>query len=257
VRGNDTAAELLKTTSCSVTRMGVMEASALSQTPSVIDVPALTKGGTADRTGFSTTAVAASRGVLNLVMPQCSTRTLGPRMGHLPQLSGLLTVAPGSWANASAGTVLWSAAVLAPRDRLAAILVVVFAQQVEDITTLTWDRVTITADKATVDLAALPIDLPSPLDEPLRTLAASNYNGQAAAHPKSPWVFRGYRPGTHITSAYVLAALEARLGTLNELTQTTAIAILAETLGYHPRTLETHAKASGSTYARYIATRLD
>jgi hypothetical protein len=114
VRGNDTAAELLKTTSCSVTRMGVMEGSALSQTPSVIDVPTLTKGGTAGRTGFSTTTVAASRGVLNLVMPQCSTRTLGPRMGHLPQLSGLLTVAPGSWANASAGTVLWSAAVLAP-----------------------------------------------------------------------------------------------------------------------------------------------
>ena len=67
----------------------------------------------------------------------------------------------------------------------------------------------------------------SALDEPLRALAASNCNRQTAAHPKSPWVCRGYRPGTHITSAHlrsklkpVLAALEARLGTLNELTQT-------------------------------------
>jgi hypothetical protein len=55
----------------------------------------------------------------------------------------------------------------------------------------------------------------------------------------------------------VLAALEARLGTLNELTQTTPLAILAETVGYSPQTLEAHARASASTYARYITTRLD
>jgi hypothetical protein len=153
---------------------------------------------------------------------------------------------------------------LHPRDRLAAILVIVFAQQVEDIATLTWDRVTVTADKATVDLAGLPIELPSPIDEPLRALAASSYNGQTAAHPNSPWVFRGYRPGAHIAPAHlrsklkpVLAALEARLGTLNELTQTTPIAILAETLGYHPQTLEAHAKASAATYARYVGTKLE
>jgi hypothetical protein len=122
----------------------------------------------------------------------------------------------------------------------------------------------ITADTVSIDLAGMPIDLPPPLDEPVRTLAASNYNNQTAAHPNSPWVFRGYRPGMHVTPTHlrnhlrpVLAALEARLGTLNELTQTTPIAILAETLGYSPQTLEAHARASASTYARYVATRLD
>jgi hypothetical protein len=129
---------------------------------------------------------------------------------------------------------------------------------------LTWNQVTITADTVTIDLAGLPIDLPPPLDEPVRMLAASNYNNQTAAHPNSSWVFRGYRPGMHVTPTHlrnhlrpVLAALEARLGTLNELTQTTPIAILAETLGYSPQTLEAHARASASTYARYVATRLD
>lgn len=104
---------------------------------------------------------------------------------------------------------------------------------------------TITADAVTVALADVPIELPPPLDEPVRTLAASNYNNQTAAHPNSPWVFRGYRPGMHVTPTHlrnhlrpVLAALEARLGTLNELTQTTPIAILAETLGYSPRRLK-------------------
>jgi hypothetical protein len=86
---------------------------------------------------------------------------------------------------------------------------------------------------------------PASLDEPVRALAGSNYNGQTAADPKSPWVFRGNKPGTHIAPARlrtklkpILAALEARLGTLNQLTQTTPIAILAETLSYNTQTLE-------------------
>jgi integrase len=153
---------------------------------------------------------------------------------------------------------------LHPRDRLTAILIIVFAQRAEDVAALTWDQITITADTVTIDLAGLPIYLPPPLDEPVRALVASNYNSQTAAHRNSPWVFRGYTPGRHVGPAHlpdhlrpVLAALEARLGTLNELTQTTPIAILAETLGYSPQTLEADARASASTYARYIATRLD
>jgi integrase len=153
---------------------------------------------------------------------------------------------------------------LNPRDRLAAILVIVFAQRAEDVAALTWKQITISADTVTIDLAGLPIHLPPPLDEPVRALAQSRYNSQTAAHRNSPWVFRGYRPGMHVAPTHlrnhlrpVLAALEARLGTLNELTQTTPIAILAETLGYSPQTLESHARASASTYARYVATRLD
>lgn len=153
---------------------------------------------------------------------------------------------------------------LHPRDRLAAILIIVFAQRAEDVAALTWDQISITADAVTIDLAGLPIHLPPPLDEPIRALAASNYNSQTAAHRNSPWVFRGYTPGRHVTPTHlrsylrpILAALEARLGTLNELTQTTPIAILAETLGYSPQTLDAHARASASTYSRYIATRLD
>jgi len=63
---------------------------------------------------------------------------------------------------------------LHPRDRLAAILVIVFAQRAEDIAALTWDRVNITADKVTINVAGFPIDLPAPLDEPVRALAASD-----------------------------------------------------------------------------------
>jgi hypothetical protein len=98
----------------------------------------------------------------------------------------------------------------------------------------------------------------------LRAIATSNHNNQTATHRNSRWVFRGTAPGRHIVAAHLrerlrptLASLEALLGTLTELTRTTPIAILAETLGYSPHTLEAHARVSGATYARYIATRLD
>jgi hypothetical protein len=44
---------------------------------------------------------------------------------------------------------------LHPRDRLTAILIIVFAQRAEDAA-LTWDQITITADTVTIDLAGLP-----------------------------------------------------------------------------------------------------
>jgi hypothetical protein len=65
---------------------------------------------------------------------------------------------------------------LHPRDRLAAILMIVFAQRAEDISALTWKQIAISADKVTVDLAGLPIDFPPPLDESVRSLAASKYS---------------------------------------------------------------------------------
>jgi len=81
-----------------------------------------------------------------------------------------------------------------PRDRFAAILIVVFAQRAENIAALTWDKVTITTESVTVNLAGIPIDMPTPLDEPIRMLAAANYNGQTAAHPHSPEYFADTAP---------------------------------------------------------------
>ena len=114
-----------------------------------------------------------------------------------------------------------------------------------------------------IDLAVLPIDLQPPRDEPVRAPAAANRNGWTSAHPNSPWVFRSYRRGMHVTPTHVRNHLRPILAARNtprqteELTRTRPIAILADTLGYSPQTLEAHARASASTYARYVATRLD
>ena len=149
---------------------------------------------------------------------------------------------------------------LTARDRAAAILVIVFGQRIEDVIQLTWNDVTVTDDVVTVRLGKTEFALPSPLDEPMRQLAAAPGNDLTASHPSSNWVFRGYSPGKHIHGSSLRSRLKtvfstraARLGTLHELTKLGPVPIIADALGYHPSTIERHAVGSASTYAEYIA----
>ena len=150
---------------------------------------------------------------------------------------------------------------LTPRDRAAAILVLVFAQQIEDIVQLTWKDVTVTDDVVTVRLTDLEIVLPDPLDGPLRQLAAHPEHDQTAAHPNSTWVFRGYSPGQHLTAHALRQRIgqicggvrAARLGALAELSKLAPVAVIAEALGYHPVTIERHALDSAAIYSQYVA----
>ncbi|MGK2874162.1 MAG: hypothetical protein ACSLEW_00765 [Nocardioides sp.] len=153
---------------------------------------------------------------------------------------------------------------LTVRDRAAAILVIVFGQHIEDVIQLTWDDVTVTDDVVTIRLGKTEFALPSPLDEPIRHLAAAPGNDLTASHPNSNWVFRGYSPGRHIHGASLRSRLKtvfstraARLGTLHELTKLGPVPIIAEALGYHPSTIERHAIGSASTYAEYVAAARD
>ncbi|MBC7289801.1 MAG: Fis family transcriptional regulator [Actinotalea sp.] len=151
---------------------------------------------------------------------------------------------------------------LTPRDRLAAVLVLVLGQQIEDVVRLTWDRGTVTENLVAITVGATPVVLPPPLDEPLRQLFAEPGHGRTAAHPNTPWIFRGHSPGRHISAAHLRQRLKivcstraARLGTLGELAKTSPIPVLAEILGYNKTTLERHAVGAGTTYSRYIAAR--
>ncbi len=150
---------------------------------------------------------------------------------------------------------------LTTRDRAAAILVVVFAQQVEDVVSLTWDHVDVEPTKVAIALGKTVIEIPPPLDDPFRELAATAPSN-TAAQPNSNWVFPGYGPGQHINAASLRERLQrlfspraARLGTLHELTKLAPIAIIADTLGYTAHTIERHARGAATTYAQYVATR--
>lgn len=153
---------------------------------------------------------------------------------------------------------------LSARDRAAAVLVVVFGQQIEHVVKLTWHDVTLTDEQVTVQLGKSEVTLPPPLDEPWRHLADKPGHDATAAHPHTNWVFRGYSPGQHVQAAALRSRLKsafstraARLGTLHELTKLAPVAIIADTLGYRPSTIERHAIGSAATYAQYIAASQD
>lgn len=173
-------------------------------------------------------------------------RGTAPRLGHAGQKVALDRAVTASEISA--------------RNRLAAILVLVFAQPVERIVALRWDHIAITDHDVTVDLAGTPIRLDEPLDATVRELAADPQHARTAAHPDSPWIFRGSMPGAHITAMHLrqelrplFSSLAARLGTLTELSRQTPVAILAEVLGYTAQTLESHAIAANASYSSYVA----
>ncbi|MCZ9880470.1 hypothetical protein [Arthrobacter sp. B2a2-09] len=149
---------------------------------------------------------------------------------------------------------------LETRDRAAAILILVFGQQAEKIARLTWDDVAVTDELVTIQLGTIKISLPDPLAQPWRELAANPGHDLTAAHPNTKWVFRGASPGRHINPSHLTTRLSklfstraARLGTLPELTKLAPVAIIAETLGYSPTTIERHATDLAAAYAQYIA----
>lgn len=80
------------------------------------------------------------------------------------------------------------------RNRAAAILVIVFAQRVEDIIKLTWDDAEITNATVTLRVGQATIVLPDPVDQPFRQLATAR-SSNTAAHPHTNWMFPGFTQG--------------------------------------------------------------
>ncbi|BCW48538.1 hypothetical protein [Arthrobacter sp. StoSoilB13] len=97
-----------------------------------------------------------------------------------------------------------------------------------------------------------------------RELVANPGHELTAAHPNTKWVFRGALPGRHINPGHLATRLSKTLqhprrtpGNTHELTKLAPVAIIAETLGYSPTTIERHATDSAAAYAQYIAARAE
>lgn len=145
------------------------------------------------------------------------------------------------------------------RDQAVGILVLIFAQQIEKICLLTYDDLKITKSTVRIRLGKIDMDLPPPLDEPFRALAANPMHHQTAAHHNSKWLFPSTKPGRPLGAGYLsnrikklLPARAARLGSLKMLSALAPAPIIAEALGYNVQTVEAARIESGDKYARYI-----
>ena len=152
---------------------------------------------------------------------------------------------------------------LRPEDRLAGLLVLLYAQGVTTISRMTASQVQASADGTVrLQVGRVPVQLPEPAASIALTVAA-NRKGHAtigAARP-SPWLFPGGQPGQPISGARLTKRLDAlgisprqaRSTALFQLAAEVPAAILARTLGVSTSVAVTWQRLSAGDWAAYAA----
>jgi hypothetical protein len=151
-----------------------------------------------------------------------------------------------------------------PRDRVAALLVLLYAQTPARISRLAADDVAVTETSVRLQLGVTPLIVPAPMADHVRALLDNQpptSPGKIAGATR--WLFPGHRPGRPV-NAMALAARLRELGVrtstdrpaaLAHITATTPAVIVADLLGVSAQTAVAWAEAAGRTRAEYVANR--
>ena len=147
-----------------------------------------------------------------------------------------------------------------PEDRVAGLLVLLYAQWPAAISRLTLDHLHTSNDDVRIRLSREPVLLPEPLAGLILELAASR-RGHAALGDQgtSPWLFPGGQPGRPI-SAFRMAERLRQLGIRSGQSRSTALfqlatelpaALLARMLGIHISVAVAWQRASSGDWTSY------
>ena len=147
-------------------------------------------------------------------------------------------------------------------DRVAGLLILLYAQKLNVITALTTQHVLHEDGRTFLRLGSRPITLPAPLDALAGALTAGRKApGSSLLSVPSPWLFPGRRPGSALTEDVLARRLHA-LGISPRQSRSTALftlaadvpaAVLAKTLGIHVKAAIQWQKISGGDWAPYAA----
>lgn len=150
------------------------------------------------------------------------------------------------------------------RTRVAALLLLLFAQPVSTLLRLTIDDVIRHDDgQLALRLGHPATPVPEPFAELLRQLLAARTNMNTAANPGSRWLFPGGRAGQPLTAGTLGHQLQAlgiptnrsRTAALRELTLQAPAPVVADALGYGADTAHRHHHAAAGTWNRYPGIR--
>lgn len=149
-----------------------------------------------------------------------------------------------------------------PEDRVAGLLVLLYAQTTATISQLTLDHVQTSDTQVRLRLSREPVILPAPIDALVRQLVATR-RGHATLGDQgtSPWLFPGGQPGRPITALWLADRLR-RLGIHARPSRSTALfqlatelpaAVLARMLGIHISVAAAWQRASAGDWTHYAA----
>jgi hypothetical protein len=149
-----------------------------------------------------------------------------------------------------------------PEDRLAGLLVLLYAQWPAAISRLTIDQTRTSGGQVLLRLGDEPVVLPEPVAALARTVVANRRGKAAVGDPgTSPWLFPGGQPGRPI-SPYALTERLRQLGLQPARDRSTALfqlatdlpaAVLARMLGIHITVAVAWQRASAGDWTDYAA----
>ena len=147
-------------------------------------------------------------------------------------------------------------------DRVAGLLVVLYALPASRINRLRLTDLHATPDGLTLRLGPDPLFVPAPLTTLINELADHRRHLNGAGHPHSQWLFPGRRAGQPIEAEQLAERLNrygitrrARTAALNALLTDVPAPVLAKLLDRKPWRITTRAATLGTDWARYASLR--
>jgi hypothetical protein len=151
---------------------------------------------------------------------------------------------------------------VSPEDRVAGLLVLLYAQTASRIVRLTLDHVHASDSEVRLKLGREPILLPGPLDGLVRQVTAARKGHAAIGDPgTSHWLFPGGRPGRALSAFRMTERLnhlgirtgQSRSAALFQLATDLPAGVLAKMLGIHIAVAVAWQRASSGDWAAYAA----
>ncbi len=148
------------------------------------------------------------------------------------------------------------------RDRLAGLLVLLYAQPVARVARLTTAHVTVSGASVQIRLGTAPITLPEPVAGLARQLLdGKRGHATTGAGDPSPWLFPGGQPGRPVSAGHLGQRLkdlgiqpgQARSAALFQLASELPAALLARMLGIHIDVAVTWQRLSSGDWMAYAA----
>lgn len=146
-------------------------------------------------------------------------------------------------------------------ERIAALLVLLYAQPLTKVARLTIDDVILDEGQMLLRLGEPPAPVPPPFDQLIVQHLTARPNLMTATNPDSQWLFPGRRAGEPMHPTTFRLRFQ-RLGIPNLTGRTRALrsmlleappAVVAGMLGYTPDTAEDIAREAGATWKHYAA----
>ncbi|MEV8457599.1 hypothetical protein AB0467_33870 [Streptomyces sp. NPDC052095] len=145
------------------------------------------------------------------------------------------------------------------RARIAAALVLLYAQPVTRIVRLTANDVFDDGTTVTVRLGDLSSPLPEPVADLMRAYVQSCQHLPYASSRSSQWLFPGRQPGQPMNSVSLQVHLReigvppqrGRTSAIRQLVLQAPAPVIAKALGYHDKTATRLVTETGGTWSRY------